>query len=109
MRIGIPLNVWLQGRWIYSDIEISQLRKQASSSSVVSVRREQAMIEEVLDVDPKRCCDTLSDAETLVNTQVHSPRPGPVQRVARREVGVAENVGTKRRKPERIWIPDLVA
>src|SRR5258705_281905 len=67
------------------------------------------MIEEVLDVGPKRCCDTFSEVEIFMNTQVHSPRAGPIQKVALSEVGIAKYVGTNRRKIKRIGVPDLVA
>ena len=66
------------------------------------------MIEEVLDVGPKRGCDTFSEAEIFVKTQIHSPRAGPIQKVALCEFGIAEYVGTNGRKSKRIGVPDLV-
>src|SRR6266496_3869664 len=66
------------------------------------------MIEEVLHVGPKRCGDTVSEVEIFMNTQIHSPRPGPIQKVALGKVGITEYVGTNRRKIKRIRVPDLV-
>ena len=67
------------------------------------------MIEEVLDVGPKRCRDTFSEVEIFMKTQIHSPRAGPIQQVALCEFWIAEYVGSNRRKIKGSGVPDLVA
>src|SRR5436190_15765119 len=66
------------------------------------------MIEEVLDIGAKSCCDTVSEVEIFMNTQIHSPCAGPIQKVALSEVWIAEYVGTNRREIKCIGVPDLV-
>ena len=66
------------------------------------------MIEEVLDVSSQRCSDTLSEVEIFMETQIHPPRAGAIQRVALCKLRVAEYVGSNRRKVKGSGVPDLV-
>ena len=66
------------------------------------------MIEEVLYVGPNRSRDAFSEVEIFMKTQIHSPRAGPIQKVALSEFGIAEYIGANRRKGKRIGVTDLV-
>jgi hypothetical protein len=66
----------LQCCGIYAHIEVADLREGTTASSVVSVRLEQAMIEEILYVSSECRNDAVSEMKIFMDSQINAPSTG---------------------------------
>src|SRR5215471_21814701 len=64
----ISRDIRFEGCGVDADTKIAQIRKRPTAASVVGIRREQAMVENVLNVGAQRCRDAFSEAEILMES-----------------------------------------
>ena len=92
-----------------AQVEVAEQRESAPAAAVISVRRKQWMVEDVINICPDLGRPAFPEMKVLVNAEIDTPGSGPVQHVPWRDIGVAEEVRANRRQIECVGIKDLVA
>ena len=90
-------------------VEVAEQREAAPAAAVVSVRREQRMVKDIIDICPDLRRPAFTEMKVLVNAKVYTPGSGSLQHISRRNIGIAEEVCADRRQIECVGIKNLVA
>src|SRR6185369_17092003 len=103
------MNHWFEGCWIDGDVEVAKECERSAATTVITIRREQPMVEDVVDVGSECSRDSFAEVEVFVDTEVHTPRARASQTVALRHLRIVEHIGADRRQVECGRIPNLIS
>src|SRR5579871_6930741 len=97
------------GGRIDANVEIAEQCESAAAPTRVGIRREQGVIENVVDVGADLRGETLAEVEVFVYAEVHAPSAGAPEQIALGVGRIGEDVGADGWEAECGGVPDAVA
>ena len=88
------------GHSIHNDIELAEKSKGTATAAVITVRREQGVIEYIVHVRAEGSDEPLTQVEVLVDAQIHAPGAGTIQQVPLGDLRIVKHVNSQGWKGE---------